>query len=120
MTKQIQTQEQIDAKAAKAAKATATKAAKVAKATASGSAFYSALMVAILAGKMGAKCQAYYTRANSYHLKQGTIFPRDKTAAQRASMTKELAQEIIGHAQAGTLAPAQPAGQALYDLMKSA
>jgi hypothetical protein len=120
---QNQTQIQIDAKAEKAAAAKAAKAAKAAAAAkakaGTDSAFYVALMVAVLAGKMGAKCAAYYTRANAYHAKQGTSFPRPRTEGERALMTKEKAQAVIAKAQAGTLAAGSMEGQALFDLMRA-
>lgn len=114
--------------AAKASQTSAKASAVSAKASAKGKAesaakvkktpFYAALYVAVLAGEFGDRAKAYYARADKYHKGEKTIFPRPRTEADRKSMTKEKAQEVIKRASLGTLASGNAEGQAVYDLMR--
>jgi hypothetical protein len=80
--------------------------------------FFAALYVAIKAGKFGALALNYYKRADAYHSRVKTVFPRQRTEFDRADITKAKAEEVIKRASLGTLAAGAADGQAVYDLMR--
>ena len=121
-TKAAQTPAKAETKAPKAE----TKAAETKAQQTPATPFYPALLAACLAGKFGDLAKAYYRRANQYHAKAGTAFPRSRNAGTIAAMlgegqakAKAKAEEIVSKAAKGILPPGCMEGQALFDLMKS-
>ena len=80
--------------------------------------FFAQLLTDALAGKFGPFAARYYSNANSYHKKMGTVFPRQVTADARASLSMDDVKNIIEQATKGVLAAGSRKGQAVYDLMR--
>ena len=96
---------------AKATKATTKAKATTAQATKAGD--LAAFIVAEVGKRIGSK---YYTRALSYHKEAGTVFPRERTAAARASLTVEDVEETMRQHDAFILAAGNAKGQAIFDV----
>jgi len=92
---------------------------KTATATTKAIPFFSQLLSDALAGKFGPFAARYYSNANAYHAKKGTVFPRAVTADARASLTMADVKAIMEQATKGVLAAGSRKGQAVYDLMRS-
>ena len=99
--------------------ATKTASAKTATATAKAVPFFAQLLSDALDGKFGPFAARYYSNANSYHKKMGTVFPRAVTADARASLTMNDVKSVMEQATKGVLAAGNRRGQAVYDLMRS-
>ena len=80
--------------------------------------FFAQLLSDALAGKFGPFAARYYSNANSYHKKMGTVFPRAVTADARASLTMNDVKSVMEQATKGILAAGSRKGQAVYDLMR--
>ena len=100
------------------AKAKKTTTAKAQQATAAAVPFFAQLLTDALAGKFGPYAARYYSNANSYHKKMGTVFPRAVTADARASLTMNDVKSVMEQATKGILAAGSRKGQAVYDLMR--
>lgn len=72
-----------------------------------------AFIVAEVGKRIGSK---FYTRALSYHKEAGTVFPRERTAAARASLTQADVEETMRQHDANVLAPGNAKGQAAFDI----
>lgn len=81
--------------------------------------FFAQLLGDALAGKFGPFAARYYSNANAYHAKKGTVFPRAVTADARASLTMTDVKEVMEQATKGVLSAGSRKGQAVYDLMRS-
>lgn len=98
-------------KATTKAKATTTKKAPVAKVAKQND--LTAFIVAEVGKRIGSK---FYTRALSYHKEAGTVFPRERTAAARASLTQADVEETMRQHDAFILAAGNAKGQAVFDV----
>lgn len=72
-----------------------------------------AFIVAEVGKRIGSK---FYTRALSYHKEAGTVFPRERTAAARASLTQADVEETMRQHDAFILAAGNAKGQAVFDV----
>lgn len=72
-----------------------------------------AFIVAEVGKRIGSK---FYTRALSYHKEAGTVFPRERTAAARASLTQADVEETMRQHDAFILAAGSIKGQAVFDV----
>lgn len=72
-----------------------------------------AFIVAEVGKRIGSR---FYKRALSYHAEAGTVFPRERTAAARASLTQADVEEAMRQHDAAVLAPGNAKGQAIFDV----
>lgn len=93
------------------AKKTTTTTTKATKATKAND--LAAFIVAEVGKRIGSK---FYTRALSYHKEAGTVFPRERTAAARASLTQADVEETMRQHDAFILAAGNAKGQAVFDV----
>lgn len=110
-------------KAAKAAPKAAPKAAqkaapKAEAQTTKAAPFFATLYGMMIAGALGKAAQTFYKRADAYHAKAGTKFPRDRNTAAREALTGEAIKAVIKQAVSGNLPAGSMDGQAVYDAMR--
>lgn len=72
-----------------------------------------AFILAEVGKRIGSK---FYARALSYHKDAGTVFPRERTAAARASLTQADVEETMRQHDAHILAAGNIKGQAVFDV----
>lgn len=102
----------------KAPAAKKEKQAPAAKAETKAAPFFATLYGMMLAGSLGKAAQAFYKRADAYHARQATTFPRQRTDHDRANLDGAGIREVIKQATAGVLPAGSAQGQAVYDLMR--